>query len=365
LSVSGKPSTRRGQDRLAEYVAGLTLNEAADRLGLPPERLVKLNSNENCLGPSPKAVEAVQRAAGEIALYPTPDAAELRRVLADHRNVPFDDVVVGAGMDGVLETTYRTFLDPGDEVVVPIPTFSYYEIAARFFGGMPRFVNRDSMFKVDADSVIEACGPKTKVVVLTSPNNPSGNLVSEDVVTEIAENVDALIFVDQAYAEFSDQCLDGLALKLENVIVGHTLSKAYGLAGLRVGYAITPAWIAREYLKVTTPFAVNRVAIAAALASIADGDHLQKSIDVVRRGRDFLCENLKFHVFPSQANFVAVDTSPLTSKEVCDALFARGVLVRNCSSFRGAGDHLIRVTVGTEEQNRRLADELNRLHPGP
>ena len=156
-----------------------------------------------------------------------------------------------------------------------------------------------------------------------------------------------------------------IPVKLDNVMVGHTLSKAYGLAGLRVGYAITPEWFTAEYLKVATPFAVNRVAIAAAMASINDEEHLRKSIELVRRGREYLYSNLKFKVFPSQANFVAVNTSPLKSKDVCDRLLARGVLVRDCTSFRGAGEYLVRVTVGTEEQNMRLVKELNRLHPVP
>jgi histidinol-phosphate aminotransferase len=365
LLVPGKPRTRNGQDNLTEYVAGLTLEETARKLGIPAGELIKLNSNENSLGPSPKAVEAIQRCAGEISLYPAPDAAELRGELARHRNVPYDNIVVGAGMDGVLETTYRVFLDSKDEVLIPLPTFSYYEVAALFFGATPRFIKRDSSFNVHTDQVIEACGPKTRMVMLTSPNNPSGNLVNKDAVLEIAENVDSMVFLDAAYGEFSDQCFDELPVKLDNVMVGHTLSKAYGLAGLRVGYAITPEWFTAEYLKVATPFAVNRVAIAAAMASINDEEHLRKSIELVRRGREYLYSNLKFKVFPSQANFVAVNTSPLKSKDVCDRLLARGVLVRDCTSFRGAGEYLVRVTVGTEEQNMRLVKELNRLQPVP
>ncbi|NLO31254.1 MAG: aminotransferase class I/II-fold pyridoxal phosphate-dependent enzyme, partial [Methanosarcina mazei] len=186
------------------------------------------------------------------------------------------------------------------------------------------------------------------------PNNPSGNLLPEADLRKIIENTDALVFVDEAYVEFADRNLAALVNEYDNVAVGRTFSKLFGLAGLRLGYGIMPEWLTKEYLRAATPFSVSLPALRAGLAALSDTEYLNKSINLAREGREYLKEKIPFKVYPSQANFVLVDVSPLKAKKVTESLLKKGIIVRPCDSFREAGDSFIRVTVGTPEQNEKV-----------
>ena len=329
---------------------------------------IKLSSNENPLGASPEAVRTILNAlaSGELdlSIYPWErNEAALRAAIARYVTVNTENVVIGAGIDGVLDTLVKIFLGSGDEAIIPVPTFSLYESLVKIGDAVPRYVprNAEANYAVSTDDLVAACNSKTRMIFLSSPNNPTGNCVPADDVRALAESVPkAMVVLDEAYAEFADSSLVRLTSEYENVLVLRTFSKAFGLAGLRVGYAVLPEWVVGTYRKVSLPFTVNDVALVAALAALKDIEHLQRSIELVRAGRRYLSTELqgRFTVYPSEANFVLVDIAPRTSTEVCSELEQRGITVRDCKSFRGAGNSLIRISVGTQEQNEKLVAAL-------
>ncbi|RLG22699.1 histidinol-phosphate transaminase [Methanosarcinales archaeon] len=330
------------------YVPGRSIAEISEQYHIPPDAIIKLGSNENPLGPSPAAVRAIVEDADRISIYPDSEASDLCGAISEYTGYPIDNIVAGAGMDGVIDTLMRMLL-PG-RAIIPIPTFSYYGITTRSHHGTPVFVSRDQNFRIDPQKIISQAADGARIIFLCSPNNPSGNLIPEADLRMILEKCDATVFLDEAYIEFSSASMIRLVREYDNLIVGRTLSKAFGLAGLRVGYAIMSEQIRDEYIRYATPFSVSSLGIAAGVAALGDRDHLKRSVELVRKGREELME-IPFTVYPSEANFVLVDVSPYRSEEVCDFLACKGIIVRDCSSFRGAGDSLVRVSVGMPEQN--------------
>lgn len=345
---------------IKEYVPGKSIEEIALKYGLDQEKIIKLGSNENPLGPSPLAVEAIREKAGKVHLYPPSDALELRGALSEYTGYPANNIVVsGNGMDGILDTMMRLFMSQGAETVIPIPTFSYYEIATLANGGRPVFVKRDEDFEISHKDIIAKVNSNTKMIFLCSPNNPSGNLIQEEEVRKVLDKTGAIVFIDEAYVDFAENglsSLSGLVKEHENLIVGRTFSKAFGLAGMRLGYAIVPDWLSRVYMKVMTPFSVDVLSLAGGIAALGDMKYIRKSIETVKKGRVQLTSGLESlcKVFPSEANFILIDVAPRTAAEVCEKLLRMGIIVRDCTSFRGAGDSLIRISVGTREQNRKV-----------
>jgi histidinol-phosphate aminotransferase len=349
---------------IKEYVAGKSIEEIAKKYGLSPEKIIKLGSNENPLGASPFAVVAIKENAGKVHIYPPKDAFELRKTLSLYTGFPVNNIVVsGNGMDGVLDTVMRLFMSPGAEAVIPIPTFSYYEIATHANGGKTVFAMRGKDFGINSEDILSKVNSNIKMVFLCSPNNPSGNALREEDAREILESVNAIVFIDEAYADFSENNLMGLVKEYDNLIVGRTFSKAFGLAGMRMGYALVPEWICREYVKVMTPFSVDVLSLAAGIAALNDKEHLKKTIETVKKGRIQLSRGLESFckVYPSEANFILIDVSPSTAKQVSESLLKKGIIVRDCTSFRGAGQSLIRITVGTEEQNEKVIDAMSKI----
>lgn len=345
---------------LAEYQPGKLLKGA-----------IKLSSNENPLGPSPLALRTVRDAleSGELnlSIYPwARNEQALRAAIAEYLAVDAEQIVIGAGIDGVLDTLVKIFVGYGNDAIIPIPTFSLYESLVRIACATPRFVPRYPArdFAIPRETIQDACNERTRMIFLASPNNPTGNCAREEKVRVIAESVPkAMLVLDEAYVEFADRSLVQLVQEYENVLVLRTFSKAFGLAGLRVGYAVVPGWVVSAYKKVSLPFTVNNVALLAARAALQDREHLRRSIELVKAGRSYLLTQLSrsFTAYPSQANFVLLDVAPRTSAEVCAALELQGITVRDCSSFRGAGESLIRISVGTPEQNERVVEALRRL----
>lgn len=349
---------------IQEYVPGKSIEEIARKYGLDPAGIIKLGSNENPLGPSPLAVAAVREKAEKVHLYPPSDAAGLRSAISGFTGYPADNIVVsGNGMDGIFDTMMRLFMSQGAETIIPIPTFSYYEISTLANGGKPVFVKRDPDFNVDTEDILNKVNDGTKIIFLCSPNNPSGNIIPEKDVRKILESVDALVFIDEAYADFAGKSLNGLVREYDNLIIGHTFSKVFGLAGMRLGYALVPEWISKEYMKVMTPFSVDVLSLAAGIAALRDKEHLKRSVETVKKGRIQLMKGLGSlcKVYPSEANFILIDVSPRTAKEVSESLLKKGIIVRDCTSFRGAGKSLIRISVGTEEQNSRVIETLRSI----
>lgn len=360
MTISMRVPVRSSLKELEEYKPGKLVKGG-----------IKLSSNENPLGPSPEVVKAIANSleSGDLKLSVYPwegDEDELRAEIARYVSSGVKNIVIGAGIDGVLDTLVKIFIANGDEAIIPIPTFSLYESLITIAGGTPRYIprRRNEHFDISVDELVAACNDRTRMIFLSLPNNPTGNCIAEKEVREIAEAMpEAVVAIDEAYVEFADSSLVNLVHEYENVLVLRTFSKAFGLAGLRVGYGVLPEWLVGIYKKVAMPFSVNSIAIQAAIAALKDKDHLHRSIELVKSGRKFLEENLRdlCKVYPSEANFVLVDVSPRTSSAVCDALEKKGITVRDCASFRGAGNSFIRISVGTQKENEKLVEALKHV----
>jgi histidinol-phosphate aminotransferase len=287
----------------------------------------------------------MQKASLEI--YPEPEG--FIQALSGYVGYPPEEIIIGAGMDGVIDTISRLFLGPGDRSAIPIPTFSYYEIVTTLSGASPLFLPMGSDFKVPK------MPKEARMIFLCSPNNPTGNSVSEDQVREIAETAEGIVFLDEAYVEFADKSLVHLVRRYENLVVGRTMSKAFGLAGMRLGYAVAPEWIAQEYRRAAPPFfGVATASLAAGLAALEDLEHMRSTVARIQAERERLLKAIP-GACPSQGNFLYLETS-LPSGRVAEKMLRQGVIIRDCASFRGAGDHHIRVTVGTPEQNQKFLE---------
>jgi histidinol-phosphate aminotransferase len=333
-------SLRQCLDSLKPYVAGKGYTEISRKYGVPPEKIVKLGSNENPYGSSPRVLSALQGISPER--YPEPE--ELIEGLAGYTRHPEEMIVIGSGMDGVMDTLTRLFLEKGDRTQIYTPTFSYYEILTTLCGATPLFVPRGPGFEISTDI------PKdVKMIFICSPNNPTGNLTPEEDVKKVLESTEAIVFLDEAYVEFADRSLLGLVRKYENLVVGRTMSKAFGLAGLRLGYAVAPEWMADQYRRAAPPFfGVTCASVAAGVAALSDLGYMHSSVDKIRIERERLREETGAH--PAQANFLYIETAE-PSDIVTEKFQQKGIIVRDCRSFRGAGDHHIRVSVGTPAEN--------------
>ena len=341
-----RENLRPSLSRLRPYVAGRGIQEIAAKYSIPPEEIVKLGSNENPYGPSPRVHEAISSARPER--YPEPEG--LVRALAEYAGAAPENVLIGAGMDGVMDTLTRLFLDPGDRVLIFTPTFSYYEILAVTAGAEPVFIPRGPEFEVPT-----VLPTGIKMIFICSPNNPTGDTIPEEDLRRIVEGTDGIVFLDEAYAEFSDENFLSMAAEYDNLVVGRTLSKAFGLAGMRLGYAVSPPWIAEEYQRAAPPFfGVTTPSVAAGIAALEDIDYMRRSVEAICEERARILRLIP-EFRPSGGNFLYIETQA-PSGMVAEEFLRRGVIVRDCFSFRGAGDHALRVTVGTPEENDRFLE---------
>jgi len=338
------------------YVFAKKAEDIAREYGI--SKIARLASNENPEPLSPAALAAAKEALRNVNRYPD----ERVNILMNALRAYYGDYhfVTGVGMDGVIETTIRTLVEPGEKVVISTPTFSFYALAAMGQGAEVITVPREADFSVDCGKLIEAA-KDAKITVLCSPNNPTGNATPVDAVAEILEGIEGLLFLDNAYVEFSDYDYLPLMKKHENLVLGRTFSKVYSLAGLRIGYAFTPRWLPPWYQRAGTPFTVNSVSAAAAAAALPDKERAERYIAQVKRWRTRYTDEVKFPVMPSDANFVMVDVAPHKGDAVVESLARKGVVVRSCRSFAGLPDHYIRVSVGEDWENELFIEEINGL----
>jgi histidinol-phosphate aminotransferase len=324
-------------------VAGKGFGEISRKYCIAAEDIIKLGSNENPYGPTPNVKEALADISPER--YPEPE--ELLAGLSKYTGFPEDMIVIGAGMDGVMDTLTRLFLEKGDCTFIPTPTFSYYEILTITAGATPIFSQRGPDF-----GLVEDLPARAKMAFLCTPNNPTGNVISEDEVCRILESTDAILFLDEAYVEFAQKSLIRLVKRYDNLIVGRTLSKAFGLAGMRLGYALAPPWIAEQYRRAAPPFyGITCASAAAGSAALSDLPFMRRSVEKIVQERERLQKEIA--ALPSEANFLYLKTE-LPSSEFVERFLEKGIIIRDCRSFRGAGEHHVRVTVGTPSENDRF-----------
>jgi histidinol-phosphate aminotransferase len=343
------------------YQAGRGIEEVAREHGIDPGDLVKLASNENPFGPSPAAVDALREAAGNASSYPKASHTDLTAELAERWNVKPAQVWLANGGDGALDYLARAMLDPGDTVLVPKPGFAYYGMSARYHHGEVREypLSKDDGFALAADTVLSEYDGE-RIVYLTSPHNPSGGRFSLDAVEAIANETDdwTLVLVDEAYGEYADApSAISLLDDRDDVAVLRTFSKAFGLAGVRLGYAVVPDDWADAYARVNTPFAASELACRGGLAALSDDEHVEKSVETARWAREYIYGHLDAPTWESHGNFVLAEVGAASA--VTAAVQERGVILRDCTSF-GLPD-CVRLTCGTRDETRRAVSELNEV----
>ena len=346
---------------LSIYRAGRGVEEVARELGLDPDDLIKLSSNENSLGPSPKAVQAIRDVAEDVHYYPKSSHTDLIAKLADQWDVSDEQIWLANGGDGALDYLSRAMLDPGQAVLVPDPDFTYHGMAARYHHGTVEDfpLSKAEGFHQSPERVLSAYDGQ-RIVYLTSPHNPTGSEVSMAEVEEIADRTDeeTLVVVDEAYGEFTDrQSKVELVRERDDVAVLRTFSKAYGLAGIRLGYAITPEAWADAYARVNTPFAASEIACRAGLAALDDEEFLDTTVETARWAREYMREHLEARTWESGGNFVLAEVGDASA--VAEATQRQGVIVRDCSSF--GLPECIRITSGTREETPDAVETINEV----
>ncbi len=350
---------------LHQYTAGKSIIEIANKYNLDPKQILKLGSNENILGSSLKAKIAATFALEKVNIYPEVTSEELANKIKKVNKLKNVDVVVGNGMDHIFEMVARLFLNNDDETIISVPTFTCYELATLWAGAVPRLIPlaKDG-YQMNVKRILNAINKRTKIIFICSPNNPTGNLMRTEDIKTILENTDKIVFLDEAYSEFSGVTLTSWIEKYPNLIIGRTFSKLYGLAGYRVGYAFIHKSIASYYFNSITPFVVSRPAQAAALHALDDTSFVNKTLKMVREAKEFYYKELSkagISYLPTDANFITIQTAPQLSKDVADKLMAKGIITRECSAFGTGGNKLLRITLGTREQNERVLNELKLL----
>ena len=348
---------------IAPYVPGKPISETARELGMPEETILKMASNENPLGPSPKALAAFRGALGELNYYPDGSGYELKRVLAARLSVSPESFVLGNGSNDVLELVGRAFLRPGDSAVYSQHAFMVYPLVVQAIGATGIEVPARA-FGNDLAALARAVREDTRIVFLANPNNPTGTFSPWDEIEAFAKALPpgVLLVLDEAYGEYLPDELASPTTRwlgrFPNLVVSRTLSKAYGLAGLRVGYGVAHPEVAEIMNRVRQPFNVNHLAMVAACAALGDHEFISRSREVNAAGLAQLArgfDRLGLQYIASRANFITVRIGS-RAQQVYRALLAAGVIVRPISGY-GLPEHL-RVTVGLPEQNERFLSAL-------
>jgi len=357
---------------LGRYAPGKPIRQAEQESGVT---CIKLASNENPFGPSPRAVEAMRRALAETHFYPDDDAPELRQALAQKHGVPAENVLVTAGATSLLEIIARTLVRPGLNAVIGERSFIVYPIATKATGGSLKIVpmHNDGL---DLDAMAAAVDEHTRIVFLANPNNPTGTLFDAETVEHFLSKIPphVLVVLDEAYYDFAQHFATARGVTYSrsldyvkqnrNVIVLRTFSKAHGLAGVRVGYGLGPAELISYLVKLRTTFSVSNVAQAAALAAMSDEEHVRNALVNNERQNDLLTKNLLAmgcRIVPTWANFLYCEAG-----EPADALAQKlqneGVIIRSLRPWRIPD--AIRVSIGTPQQNETFLKAFQKVRDG-
>ena len=352
-------------EKLKNYVPGKPIEEVQRDLGL--EDIDKLASNENPIGPSPKALIEIEKSLKKLHRYPDASGYNLRNKLAKAFNIKMENVILGAGSEGIMSTIIRTFLMGNDELISASNSFIGFRVLANASGKKVHWVPMKN-YRYDLKSMLNELNNQTKIIYIANPDNPMGTYITKEefdaFYSDIPERV--LIILDEAYFEYAqskENYPDSMNYRHDNVITLRTFSKAYGLAGLRIGYGFAHDRLINNLMKVKEPFEPSLIAMVAGIAAMGDKDFLHKTLMLNRVGYEFLESNLsKLNIItiPSVTNFITtVWESQKKANYITDALLQKGIIVRNLSPFGWA--NCIRISIGTEEQNNRLISELESI----
>lgn len=350
---------------ITPYPPGKPIEELEREYGITGS--IKLASNENPLGPSPKAVDAITGALGKLHRYPDGSGYYLRNKIASKYNLPPEGLLLGNGSNEIIELVVRSFLTPGDEVIMPAPSFLLYNLVVRWMGGTPVPVPLRGL-DIDLRAMARAVTARTKVIFLTNPNNPTGTVISKDgfdaFLAEIPSEV--IVVLDEAYIEFNRATdtpsgFDYIRKSTPNLIVLKTFSKVYGLAGLRIGYGAMDPDIASFLNRVRQPFNTSSLSQVAALAALDDDEFLARTQQLVWNGLRYLYAEIGkmgLKYVPTQSNFFLIEM-PCEAKRVLEAMLNRGVIIRSMASY--GMDRYIRINVGLPEENERFVTTLGQV----
>lgn len=360
--------------RLKPCVHGGEVWDVVNKTGLSREDVLDFSSNVNPLGPSQKAIESIKSNFGRIPFYPDPDSTTLREAIAHHfKGISRWNVIVGNGSTELIYLFADVFMDKGDVALIPAPTFSEYERAAKKAGARPKHIKLSRSFQVETDRFTREMRG-AKVVFLCNPNNPTSILMSRTNLTEIVEKAleeNALVFLDEDFTEFVDEekqfsLVDEIE-RYPNLFVLRSFTKFFGLTGLRAGYGIASEEIIKILSTTKTPWNVNCLAQVAAVAALDDEEHSNRTSKLVKGERVFLARELSkisvFKVYPADANFFFIDIrqSGFTAAQLKEKLLKYGVLIRDCSSFRGIDEYYVRVAVKTRRENKKLLEAFKKI----
>ncbi|MBP7331899.1 MAG: histidinol-phosphate transaminase [Desulfotomaculaceae bacterium] len=353
---------RNGLAELTPYIPGKPVEEVRRELGLTG-RIVRLASNENPIGPSPKAVARMKNVLEEINLYPDGGCYELREALAGKHSLTPRHFILGNGVDNLIPLVVNTFVNSGDEVIIPAPTFAAYRTSTVVAGGIPVEVPLKD-FHISVGDIYNAVGPKTKMIFICSPNNPTGTIVYEEDLKNLIDSLppEVLVVMDEAYYEYVDDPRYPDSIEYlrenENVVVFRTFSKIYGLAGLRLGYGMARPDYVTQMEKIREPFAANRVVQAGALEALADNEFICQVKDVHQKGKQVICDglvSLGINFVPTEANFIFADLG-MDMKFLFPELLKRGVIIRPGSLW--GYNTFARITIGTPDENQFFLEQL-------
>lgn len=349
---------------LSPYQPGKPVEALERELGI--RNSIKLASNENPLGPPASALKAVQRVMGELSRYPDSNGHELKQALTERFGLRPECITLGNGSNDLLDLIARTFLDSDSEAIYSRYAFIVYPLVTQAVGARG-VETADDDFGHDLEAMAAAITHRTRLIFIANPNNPTGTWLKTAQLADFLARVPSqvLVVLDEAYSEYVDDldCADGLSLlpHYPNLIVTRTFSKAYGLAGLRVGYAVADEKITDLLNRIRHPFNVNSAALAAATAVLSDDEYLRRSVDVNRKGRAQLrqgFEALRLEALPSAANFLTLRLGT-SAEQVYQRLLREGVIVRPLGVY-GMHEHL-RISIGTEDENQRLLAALEKV----
>ena len=351
-------------ESLKPYPPGKPIEEVERELGITD--VIKMASNENCLGPSPKAMAAVAKAIPDLHRYPDASGFLLKQALSANLGLDAGHIALGNGSDEIIELTARCFLRPGQKVITSDPTFLFYSIVVLGAGGRLERVPLKN-FKHDLAGISQAIDADTRIIFLDTPNNPSGSAIPADDLKSFINDLPktVVLVLDEAYRDFvrGEEVLDPLEYINGDrpVIFMRTFSKAYGLAGLRIGYGLAHSEIISYFDRVRQPFDINSLAQVGAMAALSDTEFYDKTLHTTWSGLDFLWEELdrlKLHCHRSQTNYFLLDLDR-PADEVTDMLMKEGIIVRSMASYGMSST--IRITVGLPEENQRLINALKKI----
>jgi len=349
---------------LTPYPPGKPIEELMREYGI--QEVIKLASNENPLGPSPRALGAIRRALSQLHRYPDGSGYYLKQALSRFLRLEPEQILLGNGSNEIIELALKTFLKPGVEVISPFPSFLVYEKAVQALGGKNLLMPL-KQFTIDLEGMMDRINPRTRIIIINNPNNPTGTIIKRREWERFLKGVPdrILILLDEAYIDFVEDpdCPNGLEYvnSAKNLLVIRTFSKAYGLAGLRIGYGLAQTDLADYINRVRQPFNVNSLALAGALGALQDKAFYEKTRTLVRTGKKALEKQLAemgIYYVSSHTNFILIKV-PQKAQAVYEAMLKKGIIIRSMESY-GLEDY-IRVNIGLPEENRRFLRALKQV----